>query len=177
MKKLTYILFASVMILTGCTEDFDINDNVQDINAEFIPGKYVAFNAPGANVTLDPEEAAEDDGSVEFEVEVPTGSVSDVTVNYSLSGTAVFGTDFTIAGASGAGGSVVIQHDPDAPDAANLIDHADLVVDLLTDGVADGDKTLTITLVSASSADGALLVGRAGSAILTSAVVNIADID
>lgn len=166
------------MMLTGCSEDFEINDNEQGLNGELLSGKYVAFAAPGATVTADPVDVEEGSSSGDdIVVEIPTGSVSDVTVNFIFSGTAVFGTDFTVPGATSAGGSVVIQHDPDAPDATNVFDHADIIVNALSDAVADGDKTLIITLTSASSADGDILVGRGGTDILRSQTVNITDAD
>ena len=177
MKKLTYILFASVIILTGCSEDLELNDNEQELNVQFLPGKYVAFNAPGVTTTVDPEEADEADESVDLNVQIPTGTTTAVTVNYALSGTAVFGVDYTIDGATSAGGSVVIEHDPDAPDQADLIDNADITVELLKDGVGDGEKTVVVTLTSASSSEAEILIGRAGTDLLRSHSVIISDID
>ncbi len=175
MKKITYILIASVLILTGCSDDFELNDNDQGLNVQFLPGKYVAFAAPGANATVAAESGDEGE-TVDLTVEIPTGTTSDVTVNYVFSGTAVFGTDFTVIGANASGGSVVIVPD-DGSDPANLIDNADISVQLLTDGVVDGNKTLVVTLTSASNAEGDVLVGRAGTDQLRSQTVDIADID
>jgi len=175
MKKLIYILFASVMILTGCSEDFELNDNDLDLNVQLLEGEYVAFSADGANTTVAPEDAKEGE-TVELNIEIPTGSESDVTVNFTFGGTAVYGTDFTVPGGSGAGGSVVIVPD-DGGGTANIIDNADIVVTLLTDDTQDGNKTLEVILASASNGDGEVLVGRGGTDILKSQTVNISDVD
>ena len=176
MKKITYILIASVIFLTGCSEDFVLNDNDQGLNVELLEGEYVAFNANGANTTIAAVETDENGGSVSFNVEIPTGTESDVTVNFVFGGTAVYGTDFTCDGCSSAGGSVVITPD-DGADPANVIDNVDILIDLLTDDFQDGDKTLDITLTSASNADGEVSVGRGGTDLLKTRTINISDID
>jgi len=171
MKHIFNLLFIALLLI-GCDEYNYLED--QGLELDELPG-YVAFNAPGASVNLDDEEVTEADGSVALSVEVPTGSLSDVTVNYEISGSAVFGTDFTIEGASAAGGSVVIVLDP-----FNFTDfqNADIDITLLTDDVEDGEKTLTLTLVSAQNADGVTFaVGRGGTDFLKTANVIIADVD
>jgi hypothetical protein len=175
MKKLIYILFASVIILTGCSEDFELNDNDQDLNVQLLEGKYVAFSASGANTTIDPENVKEGE-TAELNVEIPTGTTSDVTVNFTFGGTAVYGTDFTVPGGSSAGGSVVIVPAP-GEDTSNVIDNTDIVVTLLTDDTQDGNKTLEVILASASNAEGSINVGRGGTDLLKSQTVNISDVD
>ena len=171
MKHIFNLLLISLLLI-GCDEYNYLED--QGLELEELPG-YVAFDAPGANVNLADEEVAEDDGAVTLTVEVPTGSLSDVTVNYEFSGSAVFGTDFTVEGATAAGGSVVIVLNP-----TNFNDYqnADIDITLLTDDVVDGEKTLTLTLTSAQNADGVqFAVGRGGTEFLRTANVIIADID
>jgi len=163
------------MILTGCSEDFELNDNDQGLNVQLLDGKYVAFSADGANTSIDPEDAKEGE-SVELNVEIPTGTTSDVTVNFTFGGTAVYGTDFTVPGGSSAGGTVVIVPD-DGGGTANIIDNVDIVVTLLTDDNQDGNKTLEVILASASNAEGTVNVGRGGTDLLKSQTVNIADVD
>lgn len=175
MKRIFY-LFIAVVFMTACVEDFDVTEQVGPIEA--LPG-YVSFNAAGTNNSIDDESIAEGGGDVTFNIEAPTGSLSDITVNFTFSGTAVFGTDFTVAGATSAGGSVVIEHRQSAEQAdINDFDNVDLVVSSLTDGVADGSKTLTITLASATGADGTSFnVGRGGTDQLRSANIDFTDID
>ena len=166
----TYLLVLAVF-MASCGNDFDL---VEDgLNPQQLPG-YVAFNASGNNATIDPEDVGEDAGEVTFNIENPTGTLSDITVTYAFEGSAVYGTDFTIEGASASGGTLVIEHDPED---FQFRDNQDLVVTILTDNDIDGDKTLEIVLVSATNADGTLAVGRGGTDFLKRAVINISDID
>ncbi len=174
MKKLTYILFATVLVLTGCDTDFDSAE--QGFGFEFLPGLYVAFDAPGSTNTLAPFEVGEADGEVEVTVEIPTGTLSDVSINYAFSGTAVFGTDFTVAGATAAGGTIILTPKP-GDDPENIAENVDIIVTLLTDNVGDGEKTLNIELTSASNTEGNVAVGVGGTDSLTTATVIISDND
>ena len=56
-------------------------------------------------------------------------------------------------------------------------DQVTLDIEILTDGVVDGTKTLTLTLTSASNAEGNLAVGRGGTDFLKSANLEITDVD
>jgi hypothetical protein len=174
MKKIIYLAFMSVILLTACTEDDTLSD--QGIKLEELPA-YVAFSVNGvgknlATITLNEGVTT----ASRINVEIPTGSVSNVTVNYTFSGTAVYGVDFIVAGATSQGGSVIIVK-PTTPNVNALPDNADIVVTLLTDGVVDGNKTLAITLDSAFNADGPIAVGRGGTDLLKTANVVITDID
>ncbi|MDH3708693.1 MAG: hypothetical protein OER04_02330 [Cyclobacteriaceae bacterium] len=171
MKKLFYILTIVSFAIYSC-DDFELADS--DIALQDLPG-YVAFNGSGESATIDDENVAEGDPDVSFNIEVPTGTLSDITVDFTFGGTAVFGTDFTVANSAAGGGSIVLPHNPnDVED----FDNVDLVITILTDGVADGDKTLTITLAGATGDDGTVFaVGRGGTDFLKSANVNISDID
>ncbi|MCX2720693.1 hypothetical protein [Lentiprolixibacter aurantiacus] len=174
MKNIVYTILGSALLLIGCTEDYDLDD--RGLSVEELP-RYVAFSAPGASSSIAPVDTTEDGGSEELNVEVPGGTVTDITVNYTFSGTAVFGVDFTVDGATSAGGSVVILKPDGTPNLDGLAPNADIVVVLLTDDVVDGDKTLQVTLASATSNDGEIAVGRGGTDSLKTAVVNIEDID
>ena len=157
-------------LVFSCGNDYDLTDY---FDLEELPG-YVAFNAPGNSATLDDVMSTEDGGTVTFNIECPTGTLTDITVEYTFSGDAVWGTDFNVAGASASGGSITITARPgDATNRSNV----DIDVAILTDGVQDGAKTLSITLISASNADGSLAIGRGGTDLLTTATVVIADID
>ena len=164
------MLLFCIALLSSCGNEYDINEN---FDLEELPG-YVAFDAPGNSVVLDDVMVTEDEGSTTLTIECPTGTLSDITVDYDFGGDAVFGTDFNVAGASASGGTITVkQKDFDVVNRSN----ADLEIELLTDGVADGTKTLTITLVSASNAEGSLAVGRGGTDYLSTATVIIEDID
>ncbi|MCB0597353.1 MAG: hypothetical protein H6557_05985 [Lewinellaceae bacterium] len=167
--KYIMLLFC-IALLSSCGNEYDINEY---FDLEELPG-YVAFDAPGNSAILDDVMVTEDEGTATVTIECPTGTLSDITVDYDFGGNAVFGTDFNVAGASASGGTITVrQKDFDVVNRSN----ADLEIELLTDGVADGTKTLTITLVSASNADGPLAVGRGGTDYLKTATVVIEDID
>ncbi len=175
MKKITYLLFATVILLTGCVDDFQLGDNeLTDLSVSELPA-YVAFSAPGVNITIDDIVTAENLADLELNVEVPGGTLSDVTVNFEFGGTAVFGVDFNIAGASSTGGSFIIEHVQSTNPVDAIYDNGDIVVDLLTDDVADGVKTLEVILVSASNAEGELAVGRGGTDLLKTTFITILD--
>ena len=164
------MLLFCIALLSSCGNEYDINEY---FDLEELPG-YVAFDAPGNSAILDDVMVTEDEGTATVTIECPTGTLSDITVDYDFGGNAVFGTDFNVAGASASGGTITVrQKDFDVVNRSN----ADLEIELLTDGVADGTKTLTITLVSASNADGPLAVGRGGTDYLKTATVVIEDID
>jgi len=175
MKKIKFLILATVaVILSSCSDEFSISDIA---SVEELPA-YVAFNPDGTAVTIAPFEVDENDGLLEdINVEIPTGNLSDVTVTYSLSGTAVFGTDYTIDGATASGGTLIIEHKQTTDPEDEVADNEDIPVRVLTDGVADGEKTIIITLVSASNAEGDLAIGRGGTDLLRTATVVISDVD
>lgn len=164
----------SIFLTISCTE-LDLED--QGIQLQELPN-YVAFSVNGVGVTIDDIDIKEDGGTTgdDINVEIPGGTISDVTVNYAFSGTAVFGTDFTVAGATAQGGSVIIKTQS-TPIVDGLPLNQDILVTLLTDGVTDGNKVLTITLTSASNAEGEIAVGRGGLNYLKQVNINIEDID
>ena len=170
--KITYlfIIFALAISVFSCDPDYSVEEY---FDLEELPG-YVAFDADGNNAFRDDVETTEDGGSASLVIENPTGTLSDITVNYGLSGSAVYGTDYTIDGASASGGSLTIKADGGA---VNETIRASLVINLMTDSIADGEKIITVTLNDASNAEGSLAVGRGGTELLKSANVIIADID
>lgn len=175
MKKILYKTLFLALLISACSEEFSIEDQGIELQ-EF--GNYVAFSVNGVGTSIsdiDISEGAGNTGS-DINIEIPGGTVSDVTVNYEFSGTAVFGTDFNIAGASANGGSVVIETQS-TPIVDGLPLNVDIPVIALTDGVVDGEKTLNINLVSASNAEGEILVGRGGTDFLKTVTVNFQDSD
>ena len=99
--KLIMVAFVACMI-SSCSTDYDTSEY---FDLEELPG-YVAFDADGNDVTVADRTLEENGGSVAVIVENPTGTTSDITVNYTLSGSAVYGVDYTIEGATAAGGSM-----------------------------------------------------------------------
>lgn len=160
-------LLAAVVFFTACGNDFE-TEEFYDL--EELPG-YVSFvDGTTNNATIDTAFVAEDAGSVTFTIATPTGTLSDINITYDISGSAVAGTDYNIANA----GSITLATDPeDFQDR----DQVDLAIEILTDDVTDGEKTLTITLTGASNSEGSMAVGRGGTDFLKSATVVIGDID
>lgn len=179
MKKL-FSYISILIILSSCTK-FEVDD--LGFGLRPIDG-YVSFANAGGAVTPIILNASETSDVQNLRIEVPTGSLSAVTVTYSFSGTAVFGTDFTVVSPGGSssatGGTIVIKRDK-TPSGLADFDFVNLGIDPITDSVTDGDKSLVITLVSAVNADGKVFsVGRGaeGSTIyLKEARINISDTD
>ena len=168
MKKILNII-AICLILLSC-EDFDFAD--QGFDLEQLPG-YVAYATSGGTVEAPVKDVTEATASTSFRVENATGSSTDITFSFSFGGDAVFGTDFNVANSTATGGTLIIKNNTKDVNDYNF---ADLKVNILTDGVTDGLKTLTITLISATDGDGnSITVGRGN--YMKVATVNITDID
>lgn len=158
-----------VSLMASCGNDYEVDEY---FDLEELPG-YVAFDADGNSITLEDFSTSEVGDPINLTIECPTGTLSDITVNYSVSGDAVLGVDYMIDGLSGTSGSIVLVTDP-SDNQDN--DRVDLVITPLDDGVVDGDKSLTITLTSASNAEGDVAVGRGGTDYLKTANITLIDI-
>lgn len=175
MKKL-FIILTTIGFLSACTE-YDFHED-QGFAVTELPG-YVAFDGAGTsiNYSVDPIDECASAGA-ELTVEVPTGTLSDVTVTYSLGGTATFGVDYTIAGASATGGTFIIEHKQSAdPNDYQNLDNGSITIIPLVDNVAEGNETVVVTLVSATNSEGDLAVGRGGTDYLKSVTVDLVDVD
>ncbi len=161
------LFFFSLIILSACGNEYDTEEY---FDLEELPA-YVAFgDGTTNNAVLETLVVDEDAGSASFIIEAPAGTLSDVNITYDISGTAVAGTDYNIVGA----GSITLAVDVnDFQDR----DQVSLDIEILSDGVIDGTKTLTLTLTSASNAEGSLAVGRGGTDFLKSANLEISDVD
>lgn len=161
------LFFFGLLALASCGNEYDIDDN---FDLEELPG-YVAFGDGSTNnAVLETVVVGEDAGTASFIIEAPAGTLSDVNITYEVTGSAIAGVDYNIANA----GSITLAVDEN--DFQNR-DQVSLDIEILTDGVVDGTKTLTITLTSASNAEGSLAVGRGGTDFLKSANLEITDID
>jgi len=171
MKLYNLLIVGVAMFFLGSCGNAFVVEDYYDL--EELPG-YVAFDADGNNATLAPFEVTEGDGSLSVTVENPTGTESDINVDYSLGGSAVYGTDYEISGASSSGGSMTIAVNGSA---FNETFRGDINITLLTDEAIDGEKTIEITLTAASNSAGSVAVGRGGTELLRKATVIIADVD
>ena len=188
MKKFIPIFLCGLIVLS-CTEATlnDVGFTVKNLPA------YIAYGNGGGTVTekvLSPSEgstAGETGALTRLRIEAPGVVTSDVTVQFTFGGNAVFGTDFTVSGltqstldpfavtATAAGGSIKIVK---SNKTLTVIDfeHVNLELGYPQDGVKDGLKTLIVTITSATGADGKVYaVGRGGTNLLTVATINIKD--
>lgn len=166
------LFFFGLLVLASCGNEYDIDDN---FDLEELPN-YVAFGDGSTNnAILDDVTANEDAVTASFIIEVPAGTLSDVTVDFEYSGSAVEGTNYTIDGGSNGSGTIVLETDEN--DFLDR-DQVDLVINLIDDGVYTKDPfDLVITLVGASNAEGPLAVGRGGTDFLKSANLFIKNTD
>ena len=161
------LFFFSLFILSSCGSDYATEDYY---NLEELPN-YVAFgDGTTNNAVLETLVVDENAGTASFIIEAPAGTLSDVDITYDISGTAVAGVDYNITNV----GSITLAVDKD--DFQNR-DQVSLDIEILTDGVVDGTKTLTLTLTSAKNDEGSLAVGRGGTDFLKSANLEITDVD
>lgn len=167
MKKNILFLFMSLSLLIGCNDNFDADE--AGLNLEVIPGTYVAFNPDGAVNTYSLAASNGDDLDVSVEIPNNVNALDNTTVTYTFGGTAVFGVDYTISGATSTGGSVVIMHNQGTDANDNLADNEDIVVTVLSATT----RVLEITLTGASSPDGEIRVGRTGPEPLTTATISL----
>ena len=153
MKFFNKLLCLGLLVFAvSCGNEYDLDEN---FDLETLPG-YVAFFADGNSVTVAPADVSEGGNSVDIIVHSPVEILSDVTVTYSLGGTAVEGTDYTIDGTSG---TMTIS-----ADRGFFAETYRGVITILTtdNAVFEGSKTIELTLTGASNAEGEIAIGRGG---------------
>ncbi len=162
------IAFVCLMFIVSCGNEYDTEEY---FDLEELPG-YVAFDADGNSINVPARDVAEGGGVVSVIVEHPTELLSDATVNYSLGGTAVFGEDYVIDGATASGGSMTISSA--RGDVADTY-RGSIVIAAIDDAVFTGDLTIVLTLTSASNSEGEIAVGRGGTDFQKETTVTIID--
>ncbi|WP_235296493.1 hypothetical protein [Portibacter marinus] len=168
--KIYNILFilTAMLFIASCGNEFVVGDYY---DLEELPG-YVAFDADGNSAFIDPFDAEEGE-VLNVIIENPTGTQSDITVDYALSGSAVYGEDYTIDGASASGGSMTISTEGQV---FNETFRGNLPITIIdNDDYDEEPRTIIITLTGASNAEGDLAVGRGGTDFLIEATVNLID--
>lgn len=183
MKRFLNIIVVA-LILSSC-DGFDLEE--QGIVLTEVPS-YVAFATAGGTVVpinLTVSESATAASSLR--IECATGTLSDITVTYSFSGSAVYNQDFevvpTTGGSSTATGGTIVIRKNTSPSGVADFDFVSLQIRPLrgTVGDADGNKQLVIRLESAVNADGKVFqVGRGlegGTIYMREATINYTDVD
>jgi len=166
-KNIFSCAFILIVMVAACTED-------AEVPSLSTGPPYIQFNTNTVNdfsgETFDEPDNGETD-TLELIVENPFGSLkTDVKVTYTLGGSAVFGTDYTLEGASATGGEIVIvnfaEDDTlDNGDPSSNPDEYMFKFALQGDGVVDGNKTIELRLTEAvaeGSSDIEFTAGRPG---------------
>jgi hypothetical protein len=170
MKNITYLLALFVLgaMLASCEYDpFEEEDSIAAIQ-DSSEAAFVRFdNSLSGGIA-----ATEADSLVTIRIDFPFPAATDIDISFEFSGSATFGTDFSVDGATDAGGSVRLVHDPDVVAQSSV----DLEVFVLKDDVVDGEKEVTITLTSASATNGDTIDAGQGS-LHKAVTITIADID
>ncbi|MEQ8240685.1 MAG: hypothetical protein RIA69_15815 [Cyclobacteriaceae bacterium] len=186
MNKITLyilIIIAAGVVFSSCEELDDPLDGLQETDL------FVQF---GAN-TPDTVSASEG-GSLIITIQAPISFNENLIASVTFSGTAVFGTDFTITAnnviSGNTGESVAPIQSVDANGATILVpflptrgedlitDQVNFTVNFLTDEATDGQKILEITLNGATgtvTADLTLAGGRGP--IRNNTYIRISDVD
>ena len=94
--------------------------------------------------------AAEDDGVLSITVENIFPVETNVTVTYSLDGTATFGEDYTIAGATATGGDIAVIFDQSTVGTSV----ANIDIEIIDDCITEEGETIVLELVDAKADDG-----------------------
>ena len=154
MKNNFFYTIALLITLSAC-EGFDLEN--QGYRLQTLP-ESVSFDGSGDAINADV--SSEEGTEVELLVEAPAGTLANIIVTYSLGGTATFGEDYLIPGATTSGGTVTIEH---KPSDINNFDNGTISVELVADQAADEtNETIVITLVSATRDGESVAVGRGG---------------
>ena len=92
----------------------------------------------------------EDAGVFNIPVENIFPVETNVTVTYALGGTAIFGEDYTIAGATASGGEITIEFDKSSVG----VSVANIGIEIINDCDIEGSETVTIQLTDTKAEDG-----------------------
>ncbi len=111
---------------------------------------------PDVTFAASTSSAAESAGTHNIAVNLSNPELGAITVNYTLSGTAVRGTDYTISGVTSASGTVLVN-------GGGIRSSVNIPVVITDDSAAEGNETVILTLGSGTGYD----VGSASTHTLT----------
>ncbi|MTI26395.1 hypothetical protein [Fulvivirga kasyanovii] len=160
-----------IVSLASCEEDYDNPiDGLEQTNL------FVQFAAN----TPEEVETVEGGEEEEFTVQVPISMEADLIAELSFSGDAEYGVDFDIAAdslvsASETGAKLFIEYTK-TDNSDVVVDQTNFTIKFLDDAIADGDKTLIVTLTGAVGAtDNSIKLDGGRGAIRKEINFNIAD--
>ena len=144
------MLIVGVSALVSCEQEYD--NPIDELTQVNLFVQYAA-GTPGIDEPLEVEEGS---GSEEFTIQAPISKETDLIAEVSFSGDAEYGVDFEVDGdslltASATGATFYIKYEK-TNNTAVTVDQTDFTIDFIDDAVADGDKTLVVTLVGAKGA-------------------------
>ena len=152
MKRFNlFTLLVCAVLVVSC--DYDSYEDEKALTELDFGNRFVRLVTGGAAGTTEFVVSEGTPGLIPVLIENLFSTGEDVTVEYGLGGTAVFGEDYTIEGASASGGTVTVLDDNDDPEntspATGLI-----AIELFVDTLESGPKTIIVELLSADSPDG-----------------------
>jgi hypothetical protein len=167
ISMLVLIVFG-ILISNSCTYDSLIDEHALKGIPNSDEPAFVRFDKSVISII----EVGEGDGVTSVNIEFIFSIEADIEVNYSFSGSAVWGVDYEVDGGTESGGSATVIHDP----AVATIGSTTVEIFLLKDDNVDGEKELIITLDEAVASDGTLIdVGQGD--LYKVATFRIIDID
>lgn len=139
-------------MLASC--DYDSFEEESALGGIQTANPFVRLLTGNAGGTVDVE-VSEGSTTTDVAIESQLTTGGNTSVNYTLGGTAEYGTIYTIEGATASGGtlSIPFQEDPDN----NAPAQADVTINFLVDTLVVNPQTIELTLASASSDDGSTL--------------------
>ena len=141
-------LFCGLMLVACDYESFEEETALSGLQEG---NPFVRLLTGGADGTA---ETTVSPTSTGFAVSVESQVVrdADVTVNYTLGGSAAYGTVYEIDGASAAGGSVTIPFDDGA--GGTSFTSEDININFLVDTLLNGPETIVVELADATATNG-----------------------
>jgi hypothetical protein len=157
--KMQYILICLISLAALSSCDYESYEEESALTGLAPTDPFVRLITGGAGGT---EEAVVSPTDTTFEVEIESQLVipADVTVDYTLGGTATYGEVYEIPGATASGGSVTIPWG-DLNGVTTFPSEA-VTINFLVDTLLNGPETIIIDLVSASTTDGAAVLPGQG---------------
>jgi|AntRauTorckE5430_2_1112549.scaffolds.fasta_scaffold00374_7 hypothetical protein len=155
--KFTKILIVALLSASFVACDYESFEEESALGNLQFGNTFVRLLTGGIDGTTDVE-VSETNTSATVGVESRDESGSEVSVEYSLGGTAAYGTIYTIDGATQSGGTLTIPFQESADNTGPA--QADIDITFLVDTLTTAPLTIELGLVSASANGAAVDVGQ-----------------
>ena len=151
MKYLLITALLACGVFVGC--DYESYEEERTLENLTYGNKFVRLLTGGVTGMFEFVVGEEEAPGLNVNVQNLFGDGGDVTVEYSLGGTADYGEDYIIEGASASGGTLTIPFDNADPESTAPA-QAPIFIELLVDTLVNGPQTIELSLVSATNSDG-----------------------